>query len=171
MIQRIELILKTRNLSPTQFADTVGIQRPTMSHILARRNNPSLDFVMKVLNTFPEISSEWLLTGKGQMLKLGTTLPDQPASVAKNEQKNPEFEWDNENSAYPMQETRQQVLETSKPSVDSYPISAEPQPVPYPTASLNEKVSPVIDPRDLRQKSDIERIIVFFMDGTFKSYV
>lgn len=54
-------------MTPSQFADTIGIQRSGMSHILAGRNNPSLDFVLKVLASFPEISPSWLLQGKGEM--------------------------------------------------------------------------------------------------------
>lgn len=67
MIKRIEALMKVKNLTASQFADTIGIQRSGMSHILAGRNNPSLDFVLKVLNVFPEISPAWLLQGKGEM--------------------------------------------------------------------------------------------------------
>lgn len=59
--------MKVKNLSPAQFADRIGIQRSGLSHILAGRNNPSLDFVLKVLAAFPEISPSWLLQGKGEM--------------------------------------------------------------------------------------------------------
>ena len=67
MIERIQLILKTMNLSPTRLADEIGVQRSGVSHILSGRNKPSLDFVMKILATFPEINSDWLMFGKGQM--------------------------------------------------------------------------------------------------------
>ncbi len=153
MINRIELILKTQNLTPTQFADAIGIQRSSMSHILARRNNPSLDFVMKVLSRFPEINAEWLLTGKNQMFTLGTGAPapswEEPASKSTY---TPEFEWDNERS---------------KPT----PVEPPKTPVPTPASVIeHEKIRPTVEP-NLSQKSDIERIIVFFADGTFKSYI
>lgn len=67
MIARIKLILKIKNISPTHFADTIKVQRSGISHILSGRNKPSLDFVMKILTSYPEINSDWLLFGKGEM--------------------------------------------------------------------------------------------------------
>ncbi len=69
MIGRIQLILKTKNISPTRFADTIQVQRSGISHILSGRNKPSLDFVIKILSSYPEINSDWLLFGKGEMLQ------------------------------------------------------------------------------------------------------
>ena len=156
MINRIELILKTQNLTPTQFADAIGIQRSSMSHILARRNNPSLDFVMKVLNRFPEINAEWLLTGKNQMLSMGTSHPA-PTSTQTSQinLQAPEFEWDDKFESAP--------ADTSTSSVSN----AVAEPV---EATDNHKKIPTTSNRESNQNSDIERIIVFFTDGTFKSY-
>ncbi len=67
MLERINLIIKTKNLSASQFADRVGVQRSSVSHVLSGRNKPSLEFIQKVLNKFPDIRSEWLLFGKGSM--------------------------------------------------------------------------------------------------------
>ena len=67
MINRIQLILKTKNLTPTRFADMIQVQRSGISHILSGRNKPSLDFVMKIFSTYPEINPDWLLFGKGEM--------------------------------------------------------------------------------------------------------
>jgi transcriptional regulator with XRE-family HTH domain len=69
MIDRIQLILKSKNLSPSQFADEIKVQRSSISHILSGRNKPSLDFVMKILSTYPEVNADWLIFGKGQMVK------------------------------------------------------------------------------------------------------
>ena len=65
MINRILLVLKTQNLTSSQFADEIGVQRSSISHILSGRNNPSLEFVTKILKRFPDINSEWILFGKG----------------------------------------------------------------------------------------------------------
>ena len=67
MISRINLVMQTKNLTASQFADEIGVQRSSMSHILSGRNNPSLDFVMKILNRFPEIRTDWIVFGKGSM--------------------------------------------------------------------------------------------------------
>jgi transcriptional regulator with XRE-family HTH domain len=68
MIERILEILKFKNLSPAQFADLIGVQRSGISHLISGRNKPSLDFLQKILKTFPEINTDWMLFGKGEML-------------------------------------------------------------------------------------------------------
>ncbi|MDP4223940.1 MAG: helix-turn-helix transcriptional regulator, partial [Bacteroidota bacterium] len=45
----------------------IGVQPSGISHILSGRNKPSLDFVLKMLERYPFISTEWLLFGKGSM--------------------------------------------------------------------------------------------------------
>ena len=67
MIERINLLLKAKNVSARQFAEEIGIQPSGMSHILSGRNNPSLDFVMKVVKRWPEVNINWLMFGKGEM--------------------------------------------------------------------------------------------------------
>ena len=59
--------MKSQNLTSSQFADKLGVQRSGMSHILSGRNKPSLDFVLKVLAGFPDLDPQWLLQGKGKM--------------------------------------------------------------------------------------------------------
>ncbi|MDD2346131.1 MAG: helix-turn-helix transcriptional regulator, partial [Bacteroidales bacterium] len=69
MLERINKIIEEKQMSTTQFADYINIQRPTMSHIISGRNNPSLDIVMKILTAFPDIDSDWLMFGDGKMYK------------------------------------------------------------------------------------------------------
>ena len=64
MIDRILEIMQNKNLSPSQFADEIGIQRSGISHLISGRNKPSLEFIMKVLKRFPDIKPEWLLYGE-----------------------------------------------------------------------------------------------------------
>ena len=65
MIKRINTLLKQMNLTAKQFAEEIGIQPSGMSHILSGRNNPSLEFVKKLKETFPEYSLDWIVFGKG----------------------------------------------------------------------------------------------------------
>lgn len=80
MITRIRELLEIRQLSPTQFADLIGVGRPVISHILSERNKPSLEVVQKVINAFPDVSLPWLLSGTGPMLT--TTAPVAPSALA-----------------------------------------------------------------------------------------
>jgi len=78
MITRIRELLEARQLSPTQFADLIGVGRPVMSHILSERNKPSLEVVQKIISAFPDISLPWLLAGTGPMLAAAATSPVVP---------------------------------------------------------------------------------------------
>lgn len=63
--KRIEQILEFYDISAANFAEAIEVGRSSISHILSGRNKPSLDFVMKVVQTFPEVELYWLLKGKG----------------------------------------------------------------------------------------------------------
>ncbi|UOE32821.1 helix-turn-helix domain-containing protein [Hymenobacter monticola] len=67
MIERIRTLLETRQLTPTQFADAIGVARPIVSHILSGRNKPSLEVVQRILAAMPDLSMPWLLNGTGPM--------------------------------------------------------------------------------------------------------
>jgi transcriptional regulator with XRE-family HTH domain len=80
MLDRISLILRTKNISAAQFADKIDVQRSSISHVLSGRNKPSLEFIQKILKSFPEIRPDWLLFGKGAMLLEETDLFSIPAT-------------------------------------------------------------------------------------------
>lgn len=77
MIERILEILKIKNLSPAQFADLIGVQRSSISHLISGRNKPSLEFIQRILKTFPEINTEWMLSGKGPEMNQKDYLNDE----------------------------------------------------------------------------------------------
>jgi transcriptional regulator with XRE-family HTH domain len=57
----IKHIIVEKNLSPSRFADEIGVQRSSISHILSGRNKPSLDIVQKIIRRFPELGTDWLI--------------------------------------------------------------------------------------------------------------
>ncbi len=57
----IKSFIVSKNLSPSKFADEIGVQRSSISHILSGRNKPSLDIVQKIIRRYPEIGTDWLL--------------------------------------------------------------------------------------------------------------
>ena len=63
--KRLEKILEYFNLSAAAFAEEIDFNRSTISHLLSGRNKPSLEFVMKLYQKFPEVDMDWLLFGKG----------------------------------------------------------------------------------------------------------
>ena len=68
-INRLKDIIQHHQLSASQFADSIGVQRSSISHILSGRNKPSLDFILKVTNTYTDVDIYWLLNGKGSFPK------------------------------------------------------------------------------------------------------
>ena len=64
MTNRFKTLLDQLNLSPSEFADQIGVQRSSISHVLSGRNKPSIDFLEKILNIFPDIDTTWLITGR-----------------------------------------------------------------------------------------------------------
>jgi len=61
-------ILNHFGITATRFADAIGVQRSSISHILSGRNKPSYDFILGIIEKYPSINPSWLLTGKGDML-------------------------------------------------------------------------------------------------------
>lgn len=87
--KRLEKVIQYYGESASSFADNIGVQRSSISHILSGRNKPSLDFVMKVLTTYPEVELYWLLNGKGHFpsdkteQKIETIKPSAPLKEEK----------------------------------------------------------------------------------------
>lgn len=67
MKDRIAHIMRAKNLKASDFAELLGIQPSGISHILSGRNQPSLDFVKRIKENFPEYNLDWIIFGKGPM--------------------------------------------------------------------------------------------------------
>ena len=63
--KRLQKVIEFYGESAASFAEKIGVQRSSISHILSGRNKPSLDFILKILSSFPEVELYWLLNGKG----------------------------------------------------------------------------------------------------------
>ena len=67
MYERLKNWMESEYLKPSALADNIGVNRATISHILSGRNKPSIDFLEKLLNTYPDINANWLISGVGYM--------------------------------------------------------------------------------------------------------
>jgi transcriptional regulator with XRE-family HTH domain len=74
MIERFKQLLESLHLSPSEFADRIGVQRSSISHIISGRNKPSIDFLEKILLAFPETDINYLITGKEKPVKQSNQL-------------------------------------------------------------------------------------------------
>ena len=148
MKARIQAILQEEKLTATQFADKIGVQRSSVSHILSGRNNPSVDFVTKILKGFPKIDSEWLVLGNGNMKKNIT--PDNIVSVQDN--------YDNMDAKPKPVQSNEKTLWN-----DDY------SPKPEQQYKVNEK--PFTEHKTPAPKDkEVEKIVVFYTDKTFSEY-
>ncbi len=63
--KRLQKVIDYYGETASSFAEKIGVQRSSISHILSGRNKPSLEFVLKIFAAFPEVELYWLLNGKG----------------------------------------------------------------------------------------------------------
>jgi transcriptional regulator with XRE-family HTH domain len=77
MKDRLLKIIKHYNLTSSRFADELGVERSGISHILSGRNQPSFDFLVKLMKLYTEINPDWLIMGNGTMFR--TTVKEKSA--------------------------------------------------------------------------------------------
>ena len=78
MVDRIKQVMEHYEETPAGFAEKIGVNRSNLTHLFSGRNQPSLDFAKKVLTAFPEVSTEWLIMGVGNMIKSPEEMNMQP---------------------------------------------------------------------------------------------
>ena len=61
---RLDHILRSKNLTAKKFAELMEIQPSNVSHLLSGRNKPSIDFLIKLKEVFPEYSFDWIIMGR-----------------------------------------------------------------------------------------------------------
>ncbi|MBW6498724.1 MAG: helix-turn-helix domain-containing protein [Bacteroidales bacterium] len=183
MISRIQKIIQLKKLNSSAFADQVGVPRSTISHILSGRNNPSLEFVQKVLDTFPEIRTSWLVRGEGHMLKATNTLfPEEDFAELTSEVLLQKSQVDAETGISKETRKEEDIVE-SKPSQEKEIRSPE---------AVKTEISQTGEGKKLTEKAEIPaerteglhqlaekfdsihkktvRVLMFYSDGSFSEH-
>jgi transcriptional regulator with XRE-family HTH domain len=144
--------MKSEGLSPSKFADEIGVQRATISHITSGRNAPSSNVIAKVLTRFPTINPDWLFKGVGQMKRntpytptivstpLKTDLFGNTSNISAEEEKR---------SKYRINLTEKKIIQPFKPA---------------------EKENSVYEEKEIQVKA-IEKITVFYSDNTYETFI
>lgn len=142
MVDRIKSIIEQEGNNPSYFADSIGISRASINHILNGRNKPSLDMLMKILERFPEINSDWLIFGKSPMYKSEKSII-QPSLF-------------NDNPTKPDKETNpveyRKEIEVKKPQT-------------MPKRTDLEKIT-----TEKKELKKISKIMIFYSDNTFDTF-
>ena len=137
---KIKQILIDKSISPSVFADEIGVQRSSISHILSGRNRPSFDIIQKIIRRFPDLGYEWILEEESPspvQAKPNSRLETYPELI-------PEVSTSRHLRTTPRTEIESPELKNGQPTL---------------TASATES-----------QKT-VERILIFYSDGTFKEYI
>ena len=140
-VKRLETIFDYYGLTASLFAEKINVQRSSISHLLSGRNKPSLDFILKVIENFPEVELLWLLNGKGSFPKGENGFVEKTTFLP-------------EENAIQLNDLFSQETTVSK-------INAE-----------ISSITPKYKSEDNSEYTDskIERIVIFYSDGTFKNY-
>lgn len=81
-LKRLESLMENNHLNATAFAEKIDVQRSSVSHILSKRNKPSLEFILKINEHFAEADLEWLLLGEKQDQEKHPTLLKEKVEVS-----------------------------------------------------------------------------------------
>ena len=141
---KIKQILIDKSISPSHFADEIGVQRSSVSHILAGRNKPSLDIVQKIIRRYPDLGMEWIMDEE-----------ELPGIEPDRSEKNQEA-------------TRQE----SKIRPSSIPLELPEKEESY-VGPVQRNLEAKENGREIPEigQKTIERILIFYSDGTFKQYM
>ncbi|UPZ14579.1 helix-turn-helix domain-containing protein [Flavobacterium humidisoli] len=141
-VKRLETLLDYYGLNASTFADKIGVQRSSMSHLLSGRNKPSLDFVMKILEVFPDVDLYWILIGKGSFPKNNDDNLEIPVSSPTPIASNENIGTDLFSSVETNEEEKKEIKKAS--------------------SLKNENIN--------FEDDEIEKIVLFYKNGTFKTY-
>lgn len=160
MKERLGQLLDLEQITPSKFADIIGVQRSSVSHVISGRNKPSFDFLQKTLKAFPGLNADWLILGEGSMYEqmgrvASGNLFDPPAAQVKT--------------------TFPEDISNEEPNVDRIDDFKQTSGVPLNDAVPDETHQ---EPEVVAQTGTMEsntsrkvvQVMVFYDDDTFKSF-
>lgn len=146
--QRLQQVMDYYGLNAAAFADSLEIQRSGISHLLSERNKPSLDFILKLIEKFPEVDMYWITQGKGSFPRKEET-----------------------HSIFPR---KQPDLFSDIPEIEMTPTPSPTVATPAQEKTVQEPVTPPIIEEKLSVLTDtrkkIKRIIFFYEDNHFEVF-
>jgi transcriptional regulator with XRE-family HTH domain len=156
MKDRLLQLLDLEHLTPSKFADLIGVQRSSVSHVLSGRNNPSYDFLQKTLKAFPGLKADWMLLGEGSMYEqMGRTGPgdlfEKPVKV--------------DTALDPGTEKPDPEPGPGKTEVFGF----EPAETPDHHQETRER-NDLKDLTEVRKEHKVVRVMIFYDDDTFSSH-
>ena len=174
---RFTKILEYSGFTASEFADEIDVQRSSISHIISGRNKPSLEFVTKIKNRFPELSWDWIILGQGEMLQNDSALSTSESKInLEEENSSPDLftliDEDYKNEIF-IQENLQK--ETPRESNTSFPTPKKEKISDSQRLEVQEDISEVQNIvnqsiTNLPTENKIKRIVFFYENGKFEAF-
>ena len=174
---RFTKILEYSGFTASEFADEIDVQRSSISHIISGRNKPSLEFIVKIKNRFPEISWDWIILGQGEMLQNYSALSNSESKInLEEENSSPDLftliDEDYKNEIF-IQENLQK--ETPRESNTSFPTPNKEKISDSQRLEVQEDISEVqnIVNQSITNsptENKIKRIVFFYENGKFEAF-
>lgn len=174
---RFTKILEYSGFTASEFADEIDVQRSSISHIISGRNKPSLEFIVKIKNRFPEISWDWIILGQGGMLQNNSALSTSESKInLEEENSSPDLftliDEDYKNEIF-IQENLQK--ETTRESNTPFPTPKKEKISDSQRLEVQEDISEVqnIVNQSITNsptENKIKRIVFFYENGKFEAF-
>jgi transcriptional regulator with XRE-family HTH domain len=95
IVERIREIIRHEDISVETFSKITGISKYTLDSMFKKETNPSFENLNKIISAYTQYSLDWLITGKGNMLKTNiysmldpdttaVSVPEEPYFVVRN---------------------------------------------------------------------------------------
>ena len=183
MKDRLEKFIRTEGLTPSRFAEIMGVQPSSISHILGGRNKPSFDFIEKMLLRFPKVNPDWLLLGKGPIYRTPDSVSNSSSdsSVIANLPHRQTVVMGTSSDTLPFETLTAGESAQTKAPEQSSKISSSNEVLNTPTNPIQERItdsnslqnrpaSKVLSELPFIDDETIEQIVIFLKDKTFISY-
>lgn len=147
MVNRIFAFIESQQLTPTEFADKIGVSRASISSIKTGRTQPTLSLVEKIKQHFSDVDVNWLIFGEGEA----------PSKIESNTEDDLLFDKSdnvkNDTPAPSVANDYQAVYIASSPKTEE-----------------NELKQSNITPPTINLNKSIKKVILLYDDGSFEEF-
>ena len=166
---RFTKVIEYSELTPAEFAEEIGVQRSSISHIISGRNKPSLDFITKIKTAFPDFEWNWLITGEGKMLisekKIESIVEEKPETIEKKKPSLPDLFSIIDDENFGKDETPQNLAKNDNVRESNISYNKSEKNI----ISDSQPLEKSIQNQDSKKKN-VKRIVFFYEDGTFETF-
>lgn len=165
METRLQQFLAAENISQAQFADKIGVARASVSHILAGRNKPGFDFLMRMSSAYPTLSLDWMVNGTGKMYKDNPATQHSPAAGTQYAQHNAGKAGEDVGSLFDTDDTSSDAEPIFRPLGESAAAADSVKAIVQKSYSTAQRAK---SGSQQQQGLRVNKVIVLFTDGSYQ---